>query len=76
MMYCAEAMTPKELKFKSPRAENNSTQEADESMVMDLLRDYRVEALGTITKYQEEIKTWRDKSIKTKEFDKGNLVLI
>lgn len=44
--------------------------------VNDLLEDYRFEALGIITKYQEETKTWRDKAIKTKEFDEGDLVLI
>lgn len=40
------------------------------------LEDYRVEVLDTIIKYQEETKTLRDKSVKTKEFDEGNLVLI
>jgi hypothetical protein len=41
-----------------------------------LLEDYRAEALNTIARYQEEIKTWRDKYIKAKEFDEGDLVLI
>lgn len=75
-MYGAEAMTPQELKFKSPRLENNSAMDVDEPVNKDLLEDYRVEVLGTIIKYQEETKTLRDKSVKTKEFDEGDLVLI
>jgi hypothetical protein len=75
-MYGVEATTPQELKFKSPRLENNSAMDVDEPANKDLLEDYRVKALGTIIKYQEETKTLRDKSVKTKEFDEGNLVLI
>jgi hypothetical protein len=69
-------MTPQELNFKSPRVENNSATGVDEPADKDLLEDYIVNVLGTIIKYQEEIKTWRDKSVKTKEFDEGDLVLI
>jgi hypothetical protein len=75
-MYGAEAMTPQELKFKSPRLENNLTPETDESMNKDLLEGYMAEALNIIARYQEATKTWRDKSIKAKEFDEGEIVLI
>lgn len=67
---------PQELKFKSLRVENNSASETDKPVTKDLLKDYRAEALGTIARYQEATKAWRDKSIKTKEFEEGNLVLI
>jgi hypothetical protein len=76
LMYDAEAVTPQELKLNSPRVENNSAMEIDERATKDLLEDYMVEAHGTIARYHEATKAWRDKSIKTKEFDEGNLVLI
>jgi hypothetical protein len=56
-MYGVDAMMPQELKFKSPRMENSLTQETDESVNKDLLEDYRAEALSTIARYQEGIKT-------------------
>jgi hypothetical protein len=68
-------MTPQELKFKSPRVESNSALEKDEPATKDLLEDYMAEALSTIARYQEATKAWRDKSVKTKEFDEGDLVL-
>lgn len=69
-------MTPQKLKFKSPRVENNLASETDEAATKDLLEDYRFEALGTIARYQEATKAWRDKSVKTREFDEGDLVLL
>lgn len=76
LMYDAEAMMPQELKFKSPRLENNLDPEANEPVDKDFLEDHIVEALNAIIRYQEATKAWRDKSIKIKEFDEGNLVLI
>jgi hypothetical protein len=76
LMYGVEAMTSQELKFKSPWVENSLTPETNESVNKDLLKDYRAKALNTIARYQEATKTWRNKSIKAKEFDEGELVLI
>jgi hypothetical protein len=42
----------------------------------DLLKDHRVKALNTIARYQQATKSWRDMSLKIKEFDEGDLVLI
>jgi hypothetical protein len=75
-MYGTEAMTPQEIKFKSSRVQEHSTLEEDKLATKDLLEDYRVEALVKITKYQEAVKAWRDKSVKPNEFDKGDLVLM
>lgn len=75
LMYGTEAMTPQELKCKSPRVENNSDPKA-EPVDKDLLEDHRVEALNIIARYQEATKAWQDKPIKIKEFCKGDLVLI
>jgi hypothetical protein len=50
--------------------------EADKPVTKDLLEDCWIEALDTIAKYQEATKAWRDKSIKTKKFDEGDLVII
>lgn len=55
-MYGAEAMTPQQIKFKSLRAQVQSTLEADEPATKDLLKDYKTEALAKITKYQEATK--------------------
>jgi hypothetical protein len=56
LMYGAEAMTPQQIKFKSLRAQVQSTPEADEPATKDLLKDYKTEALAKITKYQEATK--------------------
>lgn len=76
LMYDAEAMTPQELKFKSSRLENNLDPEANEPAYKDFLEDDIVKALNAIIRYQEATKAWRDKSVKIKEFEEGDLVLI
>ena len=56
--------------------ENSSTPETDEPVDKDLLEGHRVEALNTIARYQEATKSWREKSVKAKELDEEDLVLI
>jgi hypothetical protein len=58
------------------QVEDNSTPNTDKSIAKDLLENDRIEALNTIARYQEATKPWRDKSIKAKEFDEGDLVRI
>jgi hypothetical protein len=69
-------MTPQELKHGSPRTNATATPNIDESTTKDLLDGDCVTTLETLNRYQAQTKAWWDNTISSKEFDKGDLVLI
>jgi hypothetical protein len=75
LMYRSEAITPQELKHKSPQASPIATPDIDEPTSKDLIEGDRVLALEALNKYQAQTKAWRDNTIIPREFKEGDLVL-
>ena len=73
-MYGAEAMSPEELKNKSPRAtsapEGNEPSDETELIELDILQ-----AASNLSKYQKETTKWRDKKVVRKNISVRDWVL-
>jgi hypothetical protein len=65
LMFGAEAIMPEEIKHQSTRTRAG-----------DLLELDRLKAIENLEKYQTEIKAWRDKKVKERVFNIGDLVLL
>jgi hypothetical protein len=63
LMYRSEAMTPQELKHKSPQASPTATPDVDEPTSKDLIEGDCVLALEALNKYQAQTKAWRDNTV-------------
>jgi hypothetical protein len=75
-MYGSEAMTPQELKHRSPRTNKSAVPDVDEPTSRDLIDGDRVLALQALNKYQVQTKAWRDNTVVPREFNEGDLVLV
>jgi hypothetical protein len=74
LLYGSEAMTPQEIKHRSPRTSASAVPDVDEPTSKDLIDGDRVFALQALDKYQAQTKAWRDHAVIPREFNEGDLV--
>ena len=74
LMYGKEAMLPEEVKHQSLRVMKQALA-ADEEYSKETIEGTRLEAVGNITKYQEQTKKWRDNKVVRKSIQDRDLVL-
>jgi hypothetical protein len=75
LMYGSEAMTPQELKHRSPWTNQLAIPDVDESTSKDLIDRDHVLALQALNMYQAQTKAWHDNNVIPREFNEGDLVL-
>jgi hypothetical protein len=76
LLFGAEAVTPEEIKHKSTRTMSKETLYPTKVKDKDLLESYRLNAVNNLHKYQAKMKARRDKKVKQRTFDVGDLVLL
>jgi hypothetical protein len=76
LLYGSEAMTPQEIKHRSPWTSASVVLDVDEPTSKDLIDGDRVFALQALDKYQTQTKAWRDHAVVPREFNEGNLILV
>jgi hypothetical protein len=76
LLFGAEVVTPEEIKHKSTQTMPEATFCPTEAENKDLLESDRLNAVINLQKYQTETKAWRDKNVKQRTFDVGDLVLL
>jgi hypothetical protein len=72
LLFGDEAVTPKEIKFKSVR----TMSEAVYSPTEDMLEPNRLKAIKILHAYQTKMKAWRDKNVKEKIIQVRDLTLL
>jgi hypothetical protein len=75
-LFGKEAVTPKEIRFKSARTMVETMHSPTKVESKDLLESDRLKAVKNLHAYQAKTTAWRDKKVKEKAFDVGDLVLL
>src|SRR3954470_13264095 len=77
MVYGAEAVLPHDLKFGAPRISGYEEEEAEEALKddKDTTDEARDTALAKLEGYQDKLRTYQSSRLRTRTFNKGNLVL-
>ena len=74
LLYGEEAILAEEIKHQSLRVIKQALAE-DEEYSKETIKGTRLEVVENITKYQEQIKKWRDSQVVRKPIRDGDLVL-
>ena len=75
-MYGKEAVTPEEIKLKSWRtSEEAGAIEEDIKPSIDTIKAGKIQTAINLGKYQEETRRWKNKKVKPREIQEGDLVL-
>ena len=77
MVYGAEAVLPHDLKFGAPRISRYEEEEAEEALQddKDTADEARDTALARSEGYQDKLRTYQSSRLRTRTFNKGDLVL-
>src|SRR4051812_39852778 len=77
MVYGAEAVLPHDLKFGAPRVTGYEEEEAEEALKddKDTVDEARDTALKKSEGYQDKLRTYQSSRLRTRTFNKGDLVL-
>jgi hypothetical protein len=76
LLYEEEPITREEIKLHSARTKTEATYNPSEAKSKDLLEPERMKAVENLQSYQNETKAWRDKKVKLKNIEAGDLVLL
>jgi hypothetical protein len=76
LMFGEEAITIEEIKFKSAKTMAEAVSCPTEAGAKDFLESDRLKAAENLHKYQSETKAWRDKKVKEKAFNIGDIVFL
>jgi hypothetical protein len=76
LLFGEEAVMPEEIKLKSARTTTEVVPSPTKEESKDLLESDRLKAVKNLHDYQVDMKVWRDKKVKEKVFDVGDLVLL
>jgi hypothetical protein len=76
LLYGEEPVTPKEIKLRSARTNTEAIHSPSEAESKDLLKPECMKVVKNIQSYQNETKAWRDKKVKLKRIEVGDLVLL
>jgi hypothetical protein len=66
----------KEIKLHSARTKTEATYSPSEAESKDLLEPECIKAIKNLQSYQNETRAWRDKKVKLKHIEAGDLVLL
>ena len=77
MVYWAEAVLPSDICHDSPRVANyvEADNEKARQEALDLIDEKRDMALARSTIYQQDLRCYHSRRVKTRTFQEGNLVL-
>ena len=77
MVYGAEAVLPHELRFDAPRITGYEEDEAQQALEdsLDTLDEARDIALSRATAYQQKLRTYHSRRLRTRTFNVGDRVL-
>jgi hypothetical protein len=76
LLFRVEAVLLEEIKHRSLHTAAEASFGPNEAEEKDLLGSDRLKVVANLQEYQDEIRSWRDPKVKTREFDVGNLVLL
>jgi hypothetical protein len=76
LLYGEKPVTPKEIKLHSVRTRAEAIYNPTEAESKDLLEPERMKAVENLQSYQNEMRAWRDKKVKQKCIEAGDLVLL
>jgi hypothetical protein len=76
LLYGEEPVTQEEIKLHSARTKTETTYNLSEAESKDLLEPERMKAVENLQSYQNETQAWRDKKVKLKNIEAGDLVLL
>jgi hypothetical protein len=76
LLYGEELVTPEEIKLHSVRTRTEVTYSPSEAESIDLLEPERMKVVENLQCYQNETRAWRDKKVKPKHIEAGDLVLL
>jgi hypothetical protein len=76
LLYGEEPVTPEEIKLRSTRTNTEEIYSPTEAESKDLLEPERMKVIENLGSYQKETKSWRDKKVKLKHIEVGDLVLL
>ena len=77
MVYRAEAVLPSDIRHDSPRVDNyvEADNEQARQEALDLLDEKRDMALARSAVYQQDLRRYHNRRVKTRTFQEGDLVL-
>ena len=76
LLYGEETITPEEIRLKSWRtSEEAGTREEDKKPSIDTIDAGEIQAVINLDKYQEETRRWKNKKVKPRQIQEGDLVL-
>jgi hypothetical protein len=73
LLYGEEPVTAEEIKLRSARTRTEATYSPSEAESKDLLEPERMKAVENLQCYQNETRAWRDKKVKPKHIEVGDL---
>jgi hypothetical protein len=76
LLYGEEPVILDEIKLHSARTKTEATYSPSEAESKDLLEPERMKAVKNLQPYQNETRAWRDKKVKLKDIEAGDLVLL
>jgi hypothetical protein len=76
LLYDEEPVTPKEIKLWSARTKPEAIYNPTEVESKDLLEPELMKVIKNLQSYQNETRAWRDKKVKQKDIEDGDLVLL
>jgi hypothetical protein len=76
LLYGEEPVTSKEIRLHSARTRVEAIHKPTKAESKDLLESERMKAVEILQSYQNEMRAWRDKKVKLKYIDAGDLVLL
>jgi hypothetical protein len=76
LLYGEEPITLEEIKLRSARTKVEATYSPTEAESKDLLEPERMKEVENLQSYHNETRAWRDKNVKQKHIEAGDLVLL
>jgi hypothetical protein len=76
LLYGEEIITQEEIKFRSAKTWAETTYSPTEAESKDLLELERMKVVENLQSYQNVTRAWRDKKVKQKHIEAGDLVLL
>jgi hypothetical protein len=76
LSYGEEPVTSEEIKLRSSRTRSEAIYSPTEAKSNDLLEPEQIKVVDNLQSYQNEMRAWRDKTVKQKSIKVGDLVLL
>jgi hypothetical protein len=76
LLYGEELVTLEEIKLRSTRTKVEAIYSPTEAVSKDLLEPKHMKVIENLQSYQNKMRAWRDKKVKHRHIEVGNLVLL